>query len=129
MANKCGDWKADGYCKYECNAVHGRSILNDETCCTACSEETTPAPARTEVIASSLTFGGLTEADARSMESDLAQGIADSLAGVSAEDVSITGYTVSSGRRLTSSLVVHFEVTIAAEAVDAVQSAVPEECM
>ena len=40
MANKCGTWKPDGYCKYECNVVHGRAISNDETCCVA----TTAAP-------------------------------------------------------------------------------------
>ena len=44
MANKCGTWKAAGNCKYECNVVHGRSILNDETCCTDCPETTTAAP-------------------------------------------------------------------------------------
>ena len=36
------------------------------------------------VVSSSLTFAGLTEADARSMESDLLQGLADSIVGVSA---------------------------------------------
>ena len=73
------------------------------------------------VVSSSLTFAGLTEADARSIESVLVQGIAGSIAGVSAADVTITGYSAKaqrrltglmeiSWRRLTGSLVVQFEV-------------------
>ena len=41
----------------------------------------------TQVVSASLTFSGLTEADAKSMETDIKKGIADSVDGVSATDV------------------------------------------
>jgi len=80
---------------------------------TETTETTSPANG-TQVVSASLTFSGLTEADAKSMETDIKKGIADSVDGVSATDVTITGYSTTSatGRRLQDTLVVKFTVAI-----------------
>ena len=59
----------------------------------------------TAVVASSLTFSGLTAEDAMSSEAEIAAGIASSLPGVAADEVSITGYETADD----GSLVVSFE--------------------
>ena len=65
----------------------------------------------TAVVASSLTFTGLTAEDAMSSEAEIAAGIASSLedVGVAAGDVSIIGYETADD----GSLVVSFEVRLA----------------
>ena len=60
----------------------------------------------TAVVASSLTFTGLTAEDAMSSEAEIAAGIASSLPGVAADEVSVTGYTTAAD----GSLEVSFEV-------------------
>ena len=59
----------------------------------------------TAVVTSSLTFAGLGTEDAMSAEAEIAAGIASSLPGVAADEVSITGYETADD----GSLVVSFE--------------------
>ena len=63
----------------------------------------------TAVVTSSLTFTGLSAEDAMSLEAEIAAGIASSLPGVAADEVSITGYETADD----GSLVVSFEVRLA----------------
>jgi hypothetical protein len=105
----------------------GNATMWSYSCAGMCADlpdETTEAPATTEttdsasngtqVVSASLTITGLTEADAKSMEADIKKGIADSIEGVSATDVTITEYTstTATGRRLQDTLVVKFTVAI-----------------
>jgi len=91
---------------------------------------TTPEPEGPVVVSASLTFAGLTEADAKTMEDEIIKGIADSIEGVSAADVTITGYTTTAAteRRLQDTLVIEFTVAVPAGSTtaaikDAVQTA------
>ena len=62
----------------------------------------------TAVVTSSLTFTGMGTEDAMSAEAEIAAGIASSLPGVAADEVSITGYATAAD----GSLVVSFEVRL-----------------
>ena len=63
-------------------------------------------PEATPRLSSSLSFTGLSVEDARGAETEIAAGIARSLPGVSADDVSVTGYTTAAD----GSLIVEFKV-------------------